>query len=147
MPGHLVIEAVGIDAPVVPVGWHTVEQDGQLTSAWEVAEYAAGWHQNSALPGEVGNMVLSAHSNISGEVFRFLPEVKQGDRIKVYVGEQIFEYEITETTIVKESGEPPAVRRQNARWIAPTPDERLTLVTCWPYPYSTHRFIAVAKPL
>jgi len=38
------------------------------------------------------------------------------------------------------------VRRQNARWIAPTTDERLTLVTCWPYTGNSHRLIIVAKP-
>ena len=40
-----------------------------------------------------------------------------------------------------------AVRRANAQWIAPTDDERLTLVTCWPYISNTHRLIIVAKPV
>jgi len=38
------------------------------------------------------------------------------------------------------------VRQENARWIAPTDDERLTLVTCWPYTNNTHRVVVVAKP-
>jgi sortase A len=50
-------------------------------------------------------------------------------------------------TIVKEKGESVEVRRKNAQWIAPTNDERLTLVTCWPYTNNTHRVIVVAKPL
>jgi sortase A len=39
------------------------------------------------------------------------------------------------------------VRMQNARWIMPTPDERLTLVTCAPDAQSTHRLIIVALPV
>ena len=147
IPTRLVIESVGIDSVVVPVGWYTAEQDGQLTSVWEVAEFAVGWHQNSALPSEQGNVVMSAHSNISGEVFRNLSEVSKGDKIVIYVDEQTVEYEITLTTIVKEAGESIETRQQNAKWIAPTNEAQLTLVTCWPYPYSTHRFIVVATPL
>ncbi len=147
MPTQIVIDSVGINSGIISVGWHTAEREGQLTSVWEVAEYAVGWHQNSALPGDSGNMVLSAHSNVSGEVFRPLPDVSQGDIITVYVDDQPYNYQITHTTIVKEAGQPLAVRQQNAQWIAPSDDERLTLVTCWPYPHSTHRFIVVAKPI
>jgi LPXTG-site transpeptidase (sortase) family protein len=39
------------------------------------------------------------------------------------------------------------VRQANARWIGPFNDERLTLVTCWPYTNNTHRVIVVAKPV
>jgi sortase A len=145
-PGRIVIDSVGIDAPISPVGWQTVERDGQLTSAWEVADSTVGWHLNSALPGEPGNTVLSGHSNIGGEVFRSLAGVSKGDEIVVQAGGQSYRYEISLTTVVKEAGEPVEVRLRNAEWIAPTTDERLTLVTCWPYPYSTHRFIVVAQP-
>jgi sortase A len=43
---------------------------------------------------------------------------------------------------------PLSVRRKNAQWIMPTGDERLTLVTCWPYewPGNSHRVIVVARP-
>jgi sortase A len=39
------------------------------------------------------------------------------------------------------------VRMDNARWILPSDDERLTLVTCWPATSNTHRLIIVARPL
>ena len=38
------------------------------------------------------------------------------------------------------------VRLANARWIQPSEDERLTLITCWPYESNTHRLIIVALP-
>lgn len=146
-PTRLLIPSIGLEASIVPVGWELAEEAGHLLNVWQVADDAVGWHQNSALPGQPGNVVLSGHSNIGGEVFRHLPEVSEGDLIVVMVGNRPVEYRISLTTIVKEAGEPLATRVQNARWIAPTADARLTLVTCWPYPYSTHRFIAVANPV
>lgn len=146
-PTHMTIDAVGIDSRVISVGWYPEYQDGQETLVWEVADYAVGWHQNSALPGQKGNMVLTAHSNISGEVFRPLHDINLGDVVTVYVGAQAYHYVVAFTTVVKEAGQPREVRRQNARWIAPTDDERLTLVTCWPYPSNTHRMIVVARPI
>jgi sortase A len=46
-----------------------------------------------------------------------------------------------------EEGEKSAVRLENASWIAKTSDERLTLVTCWPYDTNTHRLVVVASPV
>lgn len=92
-------------------------------------------------------VVLAGHNNINGEVFRDLVNVEIGDKVIAYAGDKKFEYEITFKTIVKEKGEPLEVRQRNAQWIAPTNDERLTLVTCWPYTSNTHRLIVVAKPI
>ena len=147
LPTRLVVEAVGIESDVIPVGWKVVEQGGQQYSIWKVADYAVGWHNTTALLGQPGNTVMAAHNNIKGEVFRDLVNVEIGDRIVAYSGDQRFEYEITVKTIVKEKGEPPEVRRRNARWISPTADERLTLVTCWPYTSNSHRLIVVAQPI
>jgi sortase A len=145
-PTRVLIKSVGIDTPLMPVGWYIVEQNGRQYSVWDVADFAGGWHETSALPGQPGNTVLSGHHNIKGEVFRYLVDVQEGDEIVVYVGETPYRYYVEQKLIVKEKGEPVEVRRQNARWIAPTNDVRLTLVTCWPYTNNTHRVIVVAKP-
>ncbi len=42
---------------------------------------------------------------------------------------------------------PLEVRLKNAQWMQPTPDERLTLISCWPYWTNTHRVIIVARPV
>ncbi|MCQ3973458.1 MAG: hypothetical protein DPW09_08445 [Anaerolineae bacterium] len=147
MPTRLVIASVGIDSKIIPVGWRVVEQNGRQYSIWEVADYAVGWHKTSAVLNQSGNTVMAGHNNINGEVFRDLVNVEIGDKVIAYAGDQKFEYEITFKTIVKEKGEPLEVRQRNAQWIAPTADERLTLVTCWPYTSNTHRVIVVAKPL
>jgi sortase A len=145
-PTRLVIKSVGIDTPVMPVVWTVVEQNGLELSVWNVADYAAGWHQTSALPGQPGNTVLAGHHNIKGEVFRYLVDVQEGDEVDLYVGDTVYPYFVEQKLILKEKGEPPEVRRQNAQWIAPTNDVRVTLVTCWPYTNNTHRVIVVARP-
>jgi sortase A len=145
-PDRLIIKSVGMDAPVVPVGWSVVEQNGQQYSVWDVADYAGGWHKTSAPPGQPGNTVLSGHHNIKGEVFRYLVDVQEGDEVDLYVGDAVYPYYVEQKLIVKEKGEPIEVRRQNAQWIAPTGDVRVTLITCWPYTNNTHRVIVVAKP-
>lgn len=145
-PDRIVIPAIGLDAPVVLVGWKTVEENGQTFTEWEVADYAAGWHKTSAYPGHVGNTVIAGHHNIRGEVFRYVVNLEPGAIVDLYVGPTLYRYVVTEKYILKEKGMPPEVRQENARWIAPTDDERLTLVTCWPYTNNTHRVVVVAKP-
>lgn len=140
------IPSLGIDTPVVPVTWKIVNEGGQTYSVWQVADYAAGWHVTSALPGQPGNTVISGHHNIKGEVFRYLADIEAGAEVDVYVGSTVYRYYVEQKMIVKEKGEPLEVRQQNARWIGPTDDVRLTLITCWPYTNNTHRVIVVAKP-
>ncbi len=67
--------------------------------------------------------------------------------MNVYSGGQRFVYQITEAIIVEERDQPIEVRQANAAWIAPTDDERITLVSCWPYQSNTHRVIVVARPI
>ena len=146
-PNRLIIPSVGIDIPVVPVGWEVVEQNGQQFSIWQVANFAAGWHQTTAPLGEPGNTVMAGHHNVQGEVFRDLVNIEVGDTVVAYADNQKFEYVVELKTIVKEKGEPLEVRQRNAQWISNTDDERLTFVTCWPYTNNTHRVIVVAKPI
>ena len=49
--------------------------------------------------------------------------------------------------IVPEKYEQLDIRMNNAQWILPSVDERLTLITCWPYETNTHRLIIVARPM
>ncbi len=146
-PTRIVAPAIGLDAPVVEVGWRLQEENGQMVSIWEVADYAAGWHKTSAHPGQVGNVVISGHHNIKGEVFRYVVNLETGDAVQLYTGDRIYHYTVAEKHILKEKGMPEEVRRKNAEWISPTDDTRLTMVTCWPYTNNTHRVIVVARPV
>jgi len=145
-PDRLVIPSIQLDATVVPMGWRVRKVDGKEVSEWVVPENAVGWHKNSALPGHGENVVMSGHHNIKGEVFRHLVDVKVGDRIALYVGSTLYPYEVAETYILKEKGQPISVRLKNARFMRPTGDDRLTLISCWPYTNNTHRVVVVAKP-
>jgi sortase A len=144
---RIVGESIGLDSPVVEVGWKQVMQNSQLTNVWEVAEYAAGWHKNSMLPGQGGNIVLSGHHNIKGKVFRYIVDLEPGAVISLFTGDQRHDYTVVDKFIVKDKGEPEAIRRENAKWVGPFNEERVTLVTCWPYTNNTHRVIVIAKPV
>ena len=145
---RIVAESIGLDTEVVEVGWTQVVEYGVTSNVWVVADYSAGWHKNSALPGQNGNIVLSGHHNIKGEIFRYIVDIEPGSTITLYDHEgRVFNYFVEDKFIVKDKGEPEAVRRENAKWIGPFNEERLTLVTCWPYNNNTHRVIVIAKPI
>ncbi|MFN2292743.1 MAG: sortase [Anaerolineae bacterium] len=147
-PVRVVAPAIELDAKVVPMGWEMVDRRGAMVSEWKVPAKAAGWHMNSALPGHGENVVISGHHNIEGKVFRYVVDLEPGDKITLYAGDTEYEYYVSEKYILKEAGMPLKVRQRNAQWIMPSGDERLTLVTCWPYewPGNTHRVIVVARP-
>ena len=129
------------------MGWALKEDaQGHPFSDWIVPEFAAGWHINSTLPGHGSNTVLSAHHNMGGEVFRDLIELEAGDRVAIEAGNIRYDYTVEEKYIVKEEGVPEEIRKANHRYIEPTTDERLTLVSCWPYESNSHRIIVIARP-
>ncbi len=141
-PTRIIIPAIKLDAPVETVGWHTI--DG--VSQWDVPDtFAAGWLMTSAPLGKPGNTAITGHHNVGGEVFRNLVKLQPGDRLTLYANDQPFFYEVASRRILPERGQSDEVRRANARWIQPTDDERITLITCWPYTSNTHRLVIVAK--
>lgn len=148
IPVRLLIPAINLDAPIVTMGWSVVEQAGQQVSEWDVPNWrAAGWLKTSALVGAPGNTVLEGHQDIDGRVFEDLEYVREGDEIQVQTASQTRKYMVALRTIVPEKDQPLEVRRENGRWIGPSNDERLTLVTCWPRNDNTHRLILVALPV
>ncbi len=147
MPQRLVIPQLELDTPVTELGWSTgTNGDGYVFSQWEVADNAAGWHKNSAQPGESGNVVMSGHNNILGAVFRELDQLRKDDELTVYVADESFGYVVEQVLIVPEKRATVEQREANAQWIAQTDDDRLTLVSCWPRDNNTHRIIVIAKP-
>lgn len=147
-PSRLVVPSIDLDTSVETMGWDVRQtDDGQTYSDWILPEYAAGWHQNSALPGHGSNVVLSGHNNLYGEVFRYLEDVEPGDTATLYVDGTEYRYVVAEKYIVKEKGVPYEQRVENAQFMAQTDEERLTLIGCWPYETNTHRLILVARPV
>ena len=148
VPSRIVISSIGLDAPVVPAPVEFETLAGKEFMKWLVpAERATGWHTTSAMLGEPGNTVLNGHHNAFGEVFVALDNVVEGDLIWVESENTRFTYQITNKIVLPEKYEELDVRMHNAQWLLPSVDERLTLISCWPYESNTHRLIVVARPL
>ncbi len=122
---RLVIPAIEADAPIV-------EGDG-----WEELKLGVGHHIGSANPGERGNVVLSGHNDVFGEVFRHLTELATGDEVQVYdsAGHE-YRYRVTTQRIV-----PPTEVSVMGTATAPI----LTLITCYPYLVDSQRLIVIAE--
>lgn len=123
-PTRIVIPAIDVDALIV-------EGD-----SWDQLKLGVGHHLNSANPGQRGNMVLSGHDDIYGEIFRHLSDLELGDEVVVYAGEQPYRYIVTAKQIV----EPTEVSV-----LANTTKPVATLISCYPYMVDTHRIVAVAE--
>jgi LPXTG-site transpeptidase (sortase) family protein len=145
MPIRLTIPAIALDSGVVPVDKAPVVINGETYGQWNTADNMVGWHNLSAKLGQVGNTVFNGHSDVNAAVFRNLGYVRIGDEIIVSSGAQDYRYVVTQKFLVQEGNVPLEVRIQNAAWIAPSQDERLTLITC-ANPGATHRLILIAQP-
>jgi sortase A len=129
---RIIIPRIDVDSKVVSVGWEVQEVNGQQVAIWQVAEFAVGHHIGSANPGENDNIVLAGHVGGYGKVFRDLINLEPGDRLSLYSNGEVYQYIVRTTVIVTEEGVSAEQQAENARYIAPTDSEVLTLVTCWP---------------
>jgi sortase A len=120
---QLQIAAINVYAPIV------------LGDGWEQLKKGVGQHIGSANPGQDGNLVLSAHNDVFGEIFRRLDDLKRGDEVTVYTAQRAYVYVITGTLIV----EPTEVDL-----LAPTPNATLTLISCYPYLVDNQRIVVQA---
>ena len=118
------IPAIGVDAPVV-------QGDG-----WEQLKKGVAQHIGTADPGQTGNVVLSAHNDIFGEIFRHLDKLKPGDEVIVFTNQKQYTYVVDGTQLV----EPTAVDV-----MAPTGSPALTLISCYPYLVDKQRIVVRAN--
>lgn len=124
-PSRLQIAVLGLDTPVVEVG--------VVDGAWQVADYAAGYHRGSGLPGDVGNTVLAGHAGLRGGVFRDLGQLTPGDDVLLDTGNWRYRYRVRALS---------QVLPHQIEVMAPTPTPVLTLITCTAW--DTQRLIVVA---
>lgn len=147
-PKRISIPALGIDAPVQPVGTVQLELDERDYLQWSTPdEYAVGWHESSAPLGIPGNTVFNGHNNVHGAVFKDLADLELGERLILYDENGSYMYQITQRELFEEEGMLLKDRFWNARWMLPTSDERLTIITCWPNTTNTHRLVVIAHPI
>jgi len=118
------IESIEVSAPIVP------------GDDWEALKRGVGQHIGSADPGQNGNLVLTGHNDIYGEVFRYLADLEPGDEITIFTASRSYTYIVTETLIVEPS---------SVEVLEPTPSATLTLISCTPYRVDTHRIVVLAE--
>ncbi|CAN5621072.1 hypothetical protein BH10CHL1_BH10CHL1_40940 [soil metagenome] len=144
-PDRLQIPALGLDTAVAQKGWQLVTQkNGAQISQWDDVRNAAGWHKNSALPGEIGNVVLSGHNNIYGSVFRELNLLKGGETVYVWKNRVRYAYIVDKVSVLPEKYASKTQQAINAAYLQQTDDQRLTMITCWPLTSNTHRVFVTA---
>jgi len=124
-------QAVRIQIPAIHVDAPVVQGDG-----WEQLKKGVGQHIGTFNPGEEGNIVLSAHNDIFGEIFRDLDKLQPGDIITLFTSQRTYTYVITSSKIV----EPTQVEV-----MAPTTTATLTLVSCYPYRVDDMRIAIIAR--
>jgi sortase A len=121
---RLQIPRLNLDAPVV-------QGDG-----WEQLKKGVGQHIGSANPGQNGNVVLTAHNDVYGELFRYLDQLQPGDEVIVYTQQRQYVYVVDRTTLV----EPTAVEV-----MASTGSPTVTLISCYPYLVDSQRIVVFAR--
>lgn len=165
IPVRIVIPDLKLDAKVVEMGWQIINTAAGAQSDWVIPKSAAGHHLNSAPLNETGNVVISGHNNIEGKVFEPISlawddrtkstvdaitdrsESLKGRKIQLYnAAGKAFDYTISDFLRLKDSGVSQEQQLKNARFIEPTDERRLTLVTCWPPWSNTHRLVVIAVP-
>jgi len=147
-PAQIVIPAINLTASIQNVWLQQIVINDQVYSQWRVPEgRTVGWHDTSAMIGQLGNTVLNGHHNTNGRVFGDLVNVVIGDTIQLFADDNFQrDYVVVQTMLLEEDGLSAEERLQNARWLLPSADERVTLVTCWPPNGRTHRLVVVALP-
>lgn len=95
-----------------------------------------GHYPETALPGQLGNMVISGHRTTYGAPFYRLDELDPGDEIVIWNEKGPHTYLVRESKIVQPT---------EIGVIAPSSDARLTLTTCHPRFSAAQRLIVVAE--
>ena len=121
---RIVIPSIQVDAPIV-------QGDG-----WEQLRRGVGQHIGTASPGQKGNLVLSAHNDIFGEIFKNLDVLMPGDTVTINTMGEQFTYVIKGTEIV----DPTAVSV-----MGPTTTPTLTLISCYPYLIDNKRIVVFGE--
>lgn len=112
---RIVAPAIGLDAKVV--------ESRIVDGEWVVPKFVAGHLQGTAQPLQDGNIALAGHvqSISSGNVFANIGRLRPGNEVKLYTKAGIVTYNVEKVRTVKNT---------DLSVVAPTSEERLTLITC-----------------
>ncbi|MBE2221922.1 MAG: sortase [Anaerolineae bacterium] len=117
------IPAIGVDSTIVQ------------GTQWDQLKKGVGQHIGSSQPGDDGNLVLAAHNDIFGEIFRHLDKLVPGDEIIISTERNTYHYIVREIDVVKPT---------DVQVMAPTEFAQTTLISCYPYQINTDRIVVFA---
>jgi sortase A len=118
--GRLAIPKIGLDSEL--------HQGIRLTTL----DRGPGHWPGTAMPGEIGNVVVAAHRTSHGAEFRHLDALVPGDKVVFTTGDGTFTYLVTGTQIVT----------PDALWIVnPTDTPTATLFACHPLGSTAKRIV------
>jgi sortase A len=120
---RLEIPALNLDKPIVQ------------GDDWEQLKKGVGQHIPSGLPGQPGNLVLSAHNDIYGEIFRHLDKLKAGDEVVISTERRSYTYVVRELEVVAPT---------EVSVMGPTEHASVTLISCYPYLVNNKRIVVFA---
>jgi sortase A len=95
-----------------------------------------GHQVGSAMPGDVGNVVIPGHRTVAPHPFLDIEKLQQGDEIVLVADGQPFTYVVTGTAIV--SPEDTSIG-------APTDDPTVTLYACHPKGSDAQRYVVFGR--
>jgi len=124
-------QAVRIQVPSINVDAPVVQGDG-----WEQLKKGVGQHVGSTDPGKNGNVVLSAHNDIFGEIFRDLDRLKTGDQVILYTNQRSYTYVVVDSKIVEPT---------DVGVMEDTTQPTVTLISCYPYLVDKNRIVVTAR--
>lgn len=100
---------------------------------WDALRSGVGQVTNGATPADAArNVVLAAHNDIFGEIFRHIEDLEPGMRFQIQTRTQFYTYEIREKLFVRPDDV--HVMQDQGRPMA-------TLISCWPYQVNDQRVI------
>lgn len=123
-------QAIRIQIPAIKVDAPVVQGDG-----WDQLRKGVGQSIGSANPGKNGNVVLSAHNDVFGEIFRDLDQLQTGDQVILFTATRQFTYTVQRSIVV----EPTFVEVMQE-----TADPVVTLISCYPYMVNDQRIVIQA---
>jgi sortase A len=81
-------------------------------------------------------LILSAHNDIFGEIFRYLDQLNPGDEVVLYTNQRVYVYVITRTKVVEPT---------DISVMEPTADPSITLISCYPYLVDDQRIVVQGR--
>jgi len=121
---RMIIERIGVDAPVAPYGLD--EQAVPIVPTGPDAQQVVAWYDFSAKPGTGSNAVFAGHVTWNGDaVFRNLNTLQEGDMVKLRDNQGAEVVYRVKSNVTVDPNDPESVEV-----MYPTEKDEATIITC-----------------